>query len=293
MAGTTRPVTSCLQRALLLSAVCAATLQGAQTDVLLVAHPERLLIFNKYQQRLTSDESSRLVPFAPMVVVRADDQLGDGLTRCTTVRVGNDLFYLQTSHDGTLQEPGGPAGVALHRDVRLLGDTIVVRKDRSLFFALPDRRGKTEMRRGDRMLRYFLKDGEAYVRKLGHAAEYGWLDLRKGENDSWALIHESSATDARTSGEILATLSATVAEANATLRQLYRHLGADGRESATPPQFRLEVSGDTVLCAFDDPRKATRHSGMLGALAHEFERILSGTGATFRVRDTAIAVTYR
>jgi hypothetical protein len=32
---------------------------------------------------------------------------------------------------------------------------------------------------------------------------------------------------------------------------------------------------------------------MLGALAHEFERILSGTGATFRVRDTTIAVTYR
>ena len=143
------------------------------------------------------------------------------------------------------------------------------------------------------MLRYFLKDGEAYVRKLGHAAEYGWLDLRRGENDSWGLIHESSATDARTSGEILATLSATVAEANATLRQLYRHLGGDGGESATPPQFRLEVSGDTVLCVFDDSRKATRHSGTLGALAHEFERILSGTGATFRVRDTAIAVTYR
>ena len=106
---------SCLQRALYLSAVCAATLQGAQTDVLLIAHPERLLIFNKYQQRLTSDESSRLVPFAPMVVVRADDQLGDGLTRCTTVRVGNDLFYLQTSHDGTLQGDGTtatPLGIA-------------------------------------------------------------------------------------------------------------------------------------------------------------------------------------
>ena len=62
-------------------ALCGAASAGQPwRDVLIVEHPERLVVFSKYQQRLTPDEYRRLPPFAPMVLQREHDHLGDGFT---------------------------------------------------------------------------------------------------------------------------------------------------------------------------------------------------------------------
>ena len=46
---------------------CGAT---AGVRVLLIERPEKLMVFNQYQQAATTEELKRLAPFAPVIVVR-------------------------------------------------------------------------------------------------------------------------------------------------------------------------------------------------------------------------------
>ncbi|HTY60425.1 MAG TPA: hypothetical protein VMF59_16500, partial [Bacteroidota bacterium] len=95
-------------------------------DVLTVERPARLVVLNKYQQRLTSSEERVLSPFVPMVLVRERDLLGDGFTPCASVEINRERYYLLRNGEGELSTRGEPGKTEIFRNVALFGDTVVL-----------------------------------------------------------------------------------------------------------------------------------------------------------------------
>jgi hypothetical protein len=118
--------------------VGAAPLHAQQADILLAGHPERLVAYSVYQQRLTPDEVLSVPSYAPMVISREHDVLGDGFTPCMQVEVAGRTLYLQLSTSGQLIHIGGDPSANTIRSARLLGDTILVKSPSGISLSSPD-----------------------------------------------------------------------------------------------------------------------------------------------------------
>jgi len=290
MAGEYKPVRRRFLAPLLMLIACAAPSPAAQADVLLAAHPEKLIIFNRYQQRLTPAELSALHPFEPLVILREKDRLGDGLTPCMSVRLGPDLYYLQIEADGRLAGAGGSAGATIIRDVRLLGDSIAVKKGEALVILSPDRGSTVQAASGSLLRRIFIHDGFTYVR---HATRYGWIPPGSPGYEGWE-IHQPMAREAPLSRDQLrAIVSPLVESANAVLRGLYAHRGeANGRNIQTP-RFELLISGDSMTCGISPRGKVASFRESARLLGRELERIVGERGGRVSLGDDVIILSQR
>ena len=117
--------------AMVIAGLCVALCGGVSAgeparDVLTVEHPQRLVLFNKYQQRLSAEEYRRLPPFVPMVFVREQDHLGDGFTPCAAVEIDREPYYILRNEAGGFSTQGEPGRIEIFRNASLQGDSVVL-----------------------------------------------------------------------------------------------------------------------------------------------------------------------
>jgi len=270
MAGTTEPVKCILVAALTVAAAAAHHAGAGQGDVLIAAHPERLTMYNTYQQRLSPEEGRALAAFEPMVIVREKDVLGDGFTPCMRVRAGGEALFLQTGADGNLLENGGSAGITILRHVKVLGDTVMVRKPAGLPLRSFDGRTTATIPAGALLFRVFSHEGNTYVRTPSVPPRFGWMAPAAGE---WARRRLARETTSDLIAPLLPVIHALVEDANAALRNMYARFRAESSAAPAPPLFLLEERGDSLLCTFQPGRRAPAFRESISALALSVERL--------------------
>jgi len=247
-------------------------------DVLAVERPASLVIFNRYQQRLSRDEERRLEPYVPMIVLREHDHLGDGFTPCAVVEIGGEEYFLLRDEGGGLAARGEAGRTLTYRNVVILGDTVELLRGRAL--SLEPAGGGKEMRlgTGTRVLRVFEQGGKAYVRVPSGSVSYGWLALAgTARTTEWRDV-ERPATAGVTAGDLLQRLRPVVDRANSSLRQIYASLSAGEGKRSAPPSFRLSLTQGEIRCLLEPAPLAPSFSGSMKVLVAEFERVLGGTG---------------
>ena len=149
--------------------------QGS-ADVLVVEHPGRLVLFSKYQQRLTPDESRRLPPFVPMVLVQERDHLGDGFTPCASVEIDREPYYILRDEGGGLSSEGDPGTTEIFRNVSLLEDTVVLLRGRGLKLRPAGGESEILLPSGTRAVRIFEDRSRTYVHLASGTADGAILE---------------------------------------------------------------------------------------------------------------------
>ncbi len=261
--------------------------------VLLVEHPDRFVLFNKYQQRLTTNEYQSLPAILPMVVIRESDRLGDGLTPCAAVEIDGTMFYLQKDQSGAFIRRGGGGSITFMRGALVLGDTVALIQGRALHMkAAGDGRDVT-LASGSRAARLFEVDGRTFVRLLRSGTHAGWLVLPPAARSvEWKPV-ESSQVQNESAERVEHKLSPVVADANRALHSVYRQLAAEAGENRTPPSFRLLEDDGEIRCAIEPVSLSNAFAGSLRELLPEFERALLGTGLRPSLEGGVIVVPLR
>ncbi len=275
----------------LLCGALAGSLCGASpaADVLTVEHPGKLVVFNKYQQRLGPGEERLLPPYVPMILVRENDVLGDGFTPCATVEIARERFYLLRDADGGFSRKGDPGEIAIFRNVTLFGDTIVVLRGRALKLQQAGTNGGIPLQAGARVLRVFERGPGMYVRSP--SGRFGWITSPRSAGEWREAVSPSPA--AQSPAELEQRVQPVVDAANRSLRRIYAAVAGGSGTARTPPSFRLAGSRGEVLCVLDPASRAGSFIGSMRALLPEFERVLGGTGLHAEMSGDAIRIPLR
>jgi hypothetical protein len=294
LTGGERPLGPAILIASLLAGLSGEVCAGQPVrDVLIVEHPERLVVFSKYQQRLTAEEYRRLPPFVPMVFVREQDHLGDGFTPCASVEIDREPYYILRNEGGGFSGRGEPGKTEIFRNVSLSGDTVVLLHGGALRLRPPAGTEEILLQAGIRVVRLFEYESRTYVRLPSGAGRFGWLSLPgSGRSTEWREA-ESASAPGISSGDILLRVQPVVDGANRSLRRIYAALSSEPGGRRTPPSFRVSLSRGEIRCFLDPSSLSGPFSGSVRALLAGLERILGGTGLHAEISDGAILIPLR
>ena len=275
--------------------IVGATTALAETrhTLLLVEHPDRFVLLNKYQQRLTSAEYRVFPATVPMVVLREIDKLNDGLTPCASVEINGSPFFIQRDIGGDFTRRGAGGSIALFRGALLLGDTVALRRGRALRLKAAGTDRDVMLAPGSRAVRVFEAEGRTFVRVLSSEEPAGWLSLSVSmETDEWSRV-QTPRNHSTSTENVVRRLLPVVTDANRALHAIYGRLAAEAGENSTPPSFRLREEEDVLRCVIEPQTLSGTFAGSLRELIPEFERALLGTGLRPSFEGGAIVVPLR
>jgi hypothetical protein len=300
MAGKSRPLTHRFAAAaagLLLAASAALSSsatkeQDERADVLLARRPDRFVLYNKYQQRLTATEAAAIPSCVPIMIVREKDNLGDGVTPCAVVEIRGERFYLLRDQDGELagKQEAGP--IEFFRGVEVLRDTIVLRQALSVTPQYPSEERARNLSPETILVRVFRAGARTFVASITPSPLYGWMTLPAADLGKKWEPHASASPRSLTPKAVYNRLLPLVASANSALRSMYTRFSANSSRRDTIPEFSLAISRDTVFCVVEPAGFREKFSRSVRNLHGEFESMLSGSNARLSLVDNRILITF-
>jgi hypothetical protein len=266
----------------------------AQTfDVLIVEKPDHLVIYDSFQQSLSSLNESVLQPFAPFKVLKQRDVLSDGLTACEKVEVDGEVFYLLRDESGQLAGRKALGTVRNLQNAKLLNDTIEVLGPRSIVLQHPVKSGRRFLSNGDRCLRYFNAAGVVYARLLGAKPEYGWLRLPATEKGrSWQKVR-AQPMRLDLSPMIRDRVNGRIKDVNGAFSQVYSLLNKETGKRYPVPQWEVESTNTSLICVLRPAAAAGFYKQSIQTLSATLQTYLLGTGYDVREHGNRIEIRRR
>lgn len=259
-------------------------------EFLVVERPAKLRIFDRYQQRLSVDELSQLLPYTPFRILAADETMGDGFTVCMKVEARGTLYYLQKDELGALigvKEAGSTRRI---RNAVLLYDSVEVVSRDGVDLLHPGNGSRTPLASGTVLARIFSAEGRTYVYVLG-LQRYGWVSTQQpADNRRWRKITPHVPSSSSALGRVLPAIENRVGEVNEKLRRLFEHLNARDGLRLTAPQWRVRSSETAILCTLESSFPADVFQESSRLLARKLEGALLGTNLRVQATPGSIRV---
>ena len=73
--------------------ICTNGFSQSNKNFLVVENPFEIKIYNKYEQNLSSNDSSYFLPYCPIEIIAEDSFLSDQYTPAFIGKINNQLFY--------------------------------------------------------------------------------------------------------------------------------------------------------------------------------------------------------
>lgn len=218
-------------------------------ELLLVEHPTRLTVLNRYQQTLTNAERSVLQPFVPMVVVQRRDMLGDGFTPCMRVRINGAEYFLVRDGSGRLVGEAQAGIVSVHDGTLHGGDTVLVLRAGAVMFSSPDGRRTAVLGAGERLIRLLSRSERTYVRRGSASDPYGWVDLApSAEGRLWGAARLAVALPSSVPPPIVDQVRSALSRANTKLANVFAFLATRGGVRRSVPRWEIQPEGAVLRC---------------------------------------------
>jgi hypothetical protein len=253
-------------------------------DFLIAEKPHNLIIYNKYQQKLSPPEKKRLVPFLPMLITEMDGRLSDGFTRCMKVVIENELYYLLRDEHGTLRGTAKTSYLQVFKNSKLSSEKIYIIASHTIQLLSPDKTQTTPLKKNISCNTYFENNGFLYVKTSDN--RFGWVQLLENENNIyWKYLY--SAGIRRTTGitpEISKQLRTKINEANHLLSQLFAFFNNKENRRKPAPYWSMTVTSTTFSCVIKESPFDDAFAESQKFLATDISNIISNT--TLRVYST-------
>lgn len=247
-------------------------------EFLIVEHPDRLLILNRYQQALVPQDAAVTQPFAPMRILKLRDMLGDGFTPCARVEVDGGEFFLIREGDGRLV---GEARAGLIRSCSgelLPRDTVHVLEGGTLQIAPPEGEGGRFLGAGERIIRFFSSGTRTYVKCPGHSPAYGWVTLLpRMEEKQWGMTRPAASAASLIPPSITDSVQAALTRTNVLLANLFRFFNARRGQDKRAPQWRLDVAQSSLVCTLLNGSPERDFPESTGYLVKDLQNFVLGT----------------
>lgn len=248
-------------------------------SVFLVAErPDRFLIYNKYQQTITQRERALFTPFVPMRIVRNNDLLGDGFTPCMTAEIRGELFYLVKGKDGELTGAERAGAIRRFGDVVALGDTITALTGGTLSIVLPSGDARRAVRRGERLVRYFLDGDRTYVGTIDQSPVYGFVLLpASARRQSWDVARSAGELSREIPPRVLSAVQENVEEVNRVYRGLFTFFNKQTGQQRPVPHWSISSTRGLIVCTLQNRPSSADLTQSTRYLVKDLENAILGT----------------
>ncbi|MEE2708631.1 MAG: hypothetical protein VYA69_03450 [Gemmatimonadota bacterium] len=286
--------TLCSLVILTVTAVPAVYGQSSRTvDFFVAENPRALTIYNRYQQKISLEESRLFRPFVPMEVVEKNATLSDNFTRCMRVKIGVATFYLLRESDNALMNDHEAGYTGAFRGCLVVDDTVQVMLDNghtvSPRFSAAD---EISLRKNTRVRRLFRKDRSDFVQILGGTARYGWayFNSRK-QNSTWKIYKDGGPVFKDVFPErVSSRVHTRIREVNGILRNLFKELNAETGGARPVPQWQVDITDNQIVCTMNDPVYAKRFSDSMQYIINDLNNVVRGTNMAVRYTDGVIEI---
>jgi len=251
---------------------------GTMGEFLIVEHPDRLLILNRYQQALVPQDAAAIQPFAPMRILKLRDLLGDGFTPCARVEIDGAEFFLIRERDGSLVGEARAGFIRSHSGELLPRDTVHVLEGSTLQIAPPDGERGRSLGSGERMIRLFSSGTRTYVKSPGHSPAYGWVTLLPGmEEKQWGMTGPAASVASLIPPTIRDSVQAVLARTNSLLANLFGFFNTRRGQDRLTPQWRLDVAQSSLVCTLLNGSPERDFPESTGYLVKDLQNFVLGT----------------
>jgi hypothetical protein len=247
-------------------------------DFLIVQTPQRLAVYNKYQQEATDEDRRVMAAFVPMHILEEDALLPDGFTRCMKVEIEGEVFFLLKDKDGRLDRSGPPVFERIFRNATVLHDTVQILTNRSVRFS-PIGSSPRSLAKGEKAVRFFRHEAAIYCKNVNFPFAYGFIDTRGPvEGKDWSVVRNINAGRGAITPAVVQGIRAKMEEANRLLAKLFEHFNTEAHEERPVPRWSVAASVEAVTCTLLGARRTEDFQRSTIYLVKEVENIVMGTG---------------
>jgi|GEM_PF-6167841 len=248
-----------------------------QADFLLIESPQKLVIYNKYEQNISPAESRQLTPWQPLRIVDENIYLSDSFTRAMKVRLGRDTFFIIRDSETELRNQQLAGQLVTLKKAQVLSDSLqIISPDNLQSLQTPD--GKItafDLRSGMKLQREIVYRGYSFVRTTELPLRYGWIKLPRRVGKSWQPMER--ATQDQSIDTILPQLQYQVNALNELYIKLYAHLNQKHGKNESPTQWQFSKTSEQELLL----SPGNQESSPVGELLWEnLRRSLAGSAFT-------------
>jgi len=267
-----------------LSVSAPAQTAGEKADFLIVERPAGLLIYNKYQQKLSFQQQAKLLPYQPMQVLEENAHLSDGYTPCIKVRMDNRDYFVIKDEEGNFVNEGNIGYHNLFQNCTVLQDTTEVLSNRTIFisktptYQSTNQSQKYFLQKGDRLLRLFSLRGYDYVMTLAVEKDFGWCNLSENtRNQSWRMVRQTARLQKGIPAEISQQIESNIQEVNFLLEQLFTYFNRESGENKPIPRWNIDATDTRITCSLNDPQYLGAFPESTRYLMNSLENAILGT----------------
>lgn len=212
------------------------------TDYLIVENPSSLTVYNKYQQHLSDEIYTELIPFAPFQIISESELLSDQITQGSRVMLDNQiLFLVKDDHDR--YSPDKNEYIRLFKKCDIYGDTIKVLKNlRVSIFEKPEHRYKKNkhiyLDPAQECIRVFKYRNLHYLKLLADSVVYGWTNLPR---NGWEIYHQSDKKNVKLSENLISRLKIRIESANQDYENFFNYFNKKHNLEKSIPYWNLEI----------------------------------------------------
>jgi hypothetical protein len=251
---------------------------NAAAEYLIIEHNDQLLIYNKYQQRITQQEKKAFVPFVPLRVLESHSVLNDNYTPCMKVELDGSIFYLVKNDRTTLIGAGKLGLNKIHGNVTPLQDTVQIMTERNAVLISPDNVQRAALRKGEKLIRYFQDGDLTYVRPLIAPLRFGWARL---DGMIRAIPPQGKERDNYTNTVIpdktLGRIKMKFKEVNTLLANIFMYFNKQSYQKKAVPQWHSVESKRSVSYVLEPELYGSYFPESDRYLTRDLDNILLGT----------------
>lgn len=266
----------------------------AAAEYLIVEHVDQLLIYNKYQQRITKREREAFVPFIPLRILESHDILNDSYTPCMKVELDRAIYYLIKNNRTTLMGAGKLGLNQIYSNVTLLQDTVQLMKKNNAVLISPDYTQRISLRKGEKLVRYFQYGDLTYSRPLTTPVRFGWARL--GGMVQTIPPQGNELNDHSTTGvpdKTLERIEMKFMEINTVLTNIFKYFNKQSFQKKSIPQWHTIESERSVIYMLEPQQYNSCFPESDQYLTRDLDNILVGSSYTMSYMPGKIEIQLR
>ncbi len=248
--------------------------QSKTANFIVVNNPSSLTVFNKYQQRLSSDQLKLFPAGIPLQILKDNDLLSDGYSKAIKVSFENNIYFIiKNDNLKSLSES------ISYKNVKLFSDTVEVTVSNKIFFNSRNQSESSDfLDKGTRLLRVF-RDGQFYyARKLNSGNQFGWIPSNKNYLVKPLLQKTANSDKSGISNFLFSNAEKKITAINEKLEKLYSIYNQKESRNISVPNLTLETQDRKLICRFQNLTENNAFSATQKYIQNELEIVFLGSG---------------
>ena len=253
-------------------------------EVWIIGNPSGLVIFDRYQQRLTHSESLALPHYGPWWILNKEYLLSDNFTRTVKAEFENNLYFLQLTDDEDLFNQAAAGVLEKIEPTEIYHDTLRIISEK-LAMLQPDG-SELFLQKDDLAYRIFRVRNRLFIKDPG-SGSYGWIQEKK--DAGWVIYHPPSTAEAYEQF-LFGRVDRIVRDYNTRLRRLVEYLNTRYNKRKDPPQWVKQQSSAGLSYRFGSGMEYPNFEKSRDYLVQELKDLLHGTGYDIHIDGNILAI---